>query len=54
MRGSLFTSAFGVEAAPQHLGHRDISTTTSDDIETQKVAETTLSTTGGRLTEAAS
>ena len=31
-RGSLITSAFGVEAARQHLGHRDIRTTSAHDV----------------------
>lgn len=52
--GSLIASAFGIEAARQHLGHRDIRTTSSHYVEKKKRVEITLSTTGGRLTEAAS
>ena len=42
-RGSLITSAFGVEAAWQHLGHRDIRTTSSHYVEKKKRVEVNLS-----------
>ena len=43
MRGSLFTSAFGFEAARQHLRHRDIRTTSSHYVEKKKRVEVSLS-----------
>jgi len=53
-RSSLITSAFGIEAARQHVGHRAIRPTSAHYVEKKKRVEITLSTTGGRLTEAAS
>ena len=52
-RGSLITSAFGVEAAWQHLGHREIRTTSSHCVEKKKRAEIKLSTASGRLRDVA-
>lgn len=41
--GSLIASAFGIEAARQHLGHRDIRTTSSHYVEKKKRVEVNLS-----------
>lgn len=52
--GSLIASAHGIEAARQHLGHRDIRTTSAHYVEKKKRVEITLSTAGGQLKEVAS
>ena len=52
--GSLIASAFGIEAARQHLGHRDIRTTSAHYVEKKRRVEITLSTAGAQLREAAS
>ena len=40
--GSLIASTFGIEAARQHLGHRDIRTTSSHYVEKRKRVEVSL------------
>jgi integrase len=40
--GSLVASAFGIEAARQHLGHRDISTTSAHYVEKRRRIEVPL------------
>lgn len=37
--GSLIASAFGIEAARQHLGHRDIRTPSSHEVDKKKRIE---------------
>jgi integrase len=49
--GSLIASAFGIEAARQHLGHRDIRTTSAHYVDKKKRIEITLSTAGAKLKE---
>jgi len=44
--GSLIASEFGIEAARQHLGHRDIRTTSSHYVEKKKRVEVSLALTG--------
>jgi integrase len=41
--GSLIASTFGIEAARQHLGHRDIRTTSAHYVEKKKRVEVSLS-----------
>jgi len=40
--GSLIASTFGIEAARQHLGHRDIRTTSSHYVQNKKRIEVRL------------
>lgn len=47
--GSLVASDFGIEAARQHLGHRDIRTTSAHYVEKRKRVEVGLSLGGGEL-----
>jgi integrase len=49
--GSLVASTFGIEAARQHLGHRDIRTTSSHYVEKRKRIEVRLPLGGPRLKE---
>lgn len=49
--GSLIASAFGIEAARQHLGHRDIRTTSAHYVDKKKRIEITLSMAGAELRE---
>jgi integrase len=42
--GSLVATAFGIEAARQHLGHRDISTTSAHYVEKKRRIEAKLPT----------
>ncbi|MEO6992527.1 MAG: hypothetical protein ABI273_02755, partial [Lacunisphaera sp.] len=48
--GSLIASAYGIEAARQHLGHRDIRTTSSHYVDKKKRVEVKLPI-GGRVGE---
>jgi len=49
-RGSLIASAFGIEAARQHLGHRDIRTTSAHFVEKKERVEMSPSmAAGGKL-----
>ena len=41
--GSLIASAYGIEAARRHLGHRDIRTTSSHYVDKKKRVEVKLS-----------
>jgi len=41
--GSLIASAYGIEAARQHLGHRDIRTTSFHYVDKKKRVEVSLS-----------
>lgn len=50
--GSLIASDFGIEAARQHLGHRDISTTSSHYVAKKKRIEVSLPT-GSAITQLA-
>ena len=50
--GSLIASTFGIEAARQHLGHRDIRTTSSHYVDKKKRIEISLSLNGAQLREA--
>ncbi len=47
--GSLIAANYGIEAARQHLGHRDIRTTSAHYVEKRKRVEITLPTDGGQL-----
>jgi integrase len=51
--GSLIASTFGIEAARQHLGHRDIRTTSSHYVDKKKRIEVTLPTTSAQFKEVA-
>lgn len=50
--GSLIASTFGIEAARQHLGHRDIRTTSSHYVDKKKRVEVAIAFDGGELKEA--
>ena len=50
--GSLIASSFGIEAARQHLGHRDIRTTSAHYVDTKKRVEVRIAFDGGDLKEA--
>jgi integrase len=50
--GSLIASAFGIEAARQHLGHRDIRTTSAHYVEKKKRIEITLPVATGAIEDA--
>lgn len=45
--GSLIASTFGIEAAHQHLGHRDIRTTSSHDVDRKKRIEVRIPVSAG-------
>ena len=49
--GSLIASAFGIEAARQHLGHRDIRTTSAHYVDKKKRIEVNLALDGTRKAE---
>jgi integrase len=47
--GSLVAADFGIEAARQHLGHRDIQTTSAHYVGKKRRAEVSLSAGAGKL-----